>query len=126
VSPEDGSLNLKRILAPVDETPDATAALLFATRAAQSLGDHPVEIEVLHVGDGAAPGLERAEGDAWTWRDSNTPGDVVDEILAAGRKADLIVMATDGRNGFLDALRGSFTERVLRGVDCPVLAVPSS
>jgi nucleotide-binding universal stress UspA family protein len=34
-------------------------------------------------------------------------------------------MATDGRDGFLDALRGSFTERVLRGVDCPVLAVPS-
>jgi nucleotide-binding universal stress UspA family protein len=33
-------------------------------------------------------------------------------------------MATEGHQGFLDALRGSTTERVLRGALCPVLAVP--
>ena len=126
VSPEDGTIQVKRILVPVDETPDATAALLYATRAAHSMGDHPVEIEVLHVGDGSAPAFERRDGDTWTWRDTARQGDVVDEILAAGRNAELIVMATDGRDGFLDAFRGSFTERVLRGVDCPVLAVSSS
>ena len=35
-------------------------------------------------------------------------------------------MTTDGRNGFLDALRGSHSERVLRHAPAPVLAVPVS
>ena len=39
--------------------------------------------------------------------------------------ADLIVMATEGHQGFLDAIRGSTTERVLRQAPCPVLAVPA-
>jgi nucleotide-binding universal stress UspA family protein len=33
-------------------------------------------------------------------------------------------MTTDGRNGFLDALRGSHSERVLRNTDIPLLTVP--
>jgi nucleotide-binding universal stress UspA family protein len=46
-------------------------------------------------------------------------------IAAAGAlKADLVVMATAGHHGFLDALRGSTTERVLRKLTCPLLAVP--
>ena len=55
-------------------------------------------------------------------------GQPVETILRAAteRNADLIVMATAGRQGFLDALRGSTTERVLRHAPCPVLAVPSA
>jgi nucleotide-binding universal stress UspA family protein len=34
-------------------------------------------------------------------------------------------MATEGRQGFVDAVRGSVTERVVRGAPCPVLAVPA-
>ena len=34
---------------------------------------------------------------------------------------DLVVMASRGHDGFLDALRGSTTERVLRQVTCPLL-----
>jgi nucleotide-binding universal stress UspA family protein len=51
----------------------------------------------------------------------------VDEIVAAADTwaADLIVMATAGHSGVLDALRGSTTERVLRRARCPVLAVPA-
>jgi nucleotide-binding universal stress UspA family protein len=33
-------------------------------------------------------------------------------------------MTTDGRNGFLDALRGSHSERVLRRASIPLLTVP--
>jgi nucleotide-binding universal stress UspA family protein len=33
-------------------------------------------------------------------------------------------MTTDGRNGFLDALRGSHSERVLRRARVPLLTVP--
>jgi nucleotide-binding universal stress UspA family protein len=34
-------------------------------------------------------------------------------------------MATHGHHGFLDALRGSTTERVLHDATCPLLAVPA-
>ena len=44
---------------------------------------------------------------------------------AADWSPDLIVMATQGHLDFLDALRGSTAERVLRGARCAVLAVPA-
>jgi nucleotide-binding universal stress UspA family protein len=48
-------------------------------------------------------------------------------VDAASKEAvDLIVMSTDGRNGFLDALRGSHSERVLRNAPCPLLTVPEN
>ena len=43
---------------------------------------------------------------------------------AAAEAAGLIVMTTDGRNGFLDALRGSHSERVLHAAACPLLTIP--
>lgn len=62
----------------------------------------------------------------WKWEERLVPGDAVDRILKedADWLPDLIVMATQGHMDFLDALRGSTTERVLRGAHCPVLAVP--
>jgi nucleotide-binding universal stress UspA family protein len=46
---------------------------------------------------------------------------VVDTILkeANERHVDLIAMPTDGHLGFLDALRGSTTERMIRHACCP-------
>jgi nucleotide-binding universal stress UspA family protein len=35
-------------------------------------------------------------------------------------------MPTAGPHGFLDAIRGSTTERVVRHATCPVLSVPVS
>jgi nucleotide-binding universal stress UspA family protein len=34
------------------------------------------------------------------------------------------VMTTEGHDSMLDMLRGSTTERVLRGARCPLLALP--
>jgi nucleotide-binding universal stress UspA family protein len=45
--------------------------------------------------------------------------------VAEATSADLVVMATKGHDGFLDMLRGSKTERVLRAVRCPIMAVPA-
>ena len=52
--------------------------------------------------------------------------EAVETILAAADEigADLIVMGTQGSQGFLDALRGSTTEQVLRRSLSPLLAVP--
>jgi nucleotide-binding universal stress UspA family protein len=53
-------------------------------------------------------------------------GNVIDAIIqtASDMDTNLIVMSTDGRNGFLDALRGSHSERVLHQTPCPLLTIP--
>jgi len=53
--------------------------------------------------------------------------DAVSAILeAAGeQQADLIAMPTAGHQGFLDVVRGSTSERLLRHAPCPVLAIPA-
>lgn len=121
---EDGHLTLRRILVPVADEPDPNVAIVRATRAAEALGDPPVEIRLLRVGgDPEVPPLGPSE--AWTFQPRRADGDVIDEILAAAQDVDLVVMPTDGRDGVLDAFRGSHSERVVRGAPCPVLAVPS-
>jgi nucleotide-binding universal stress UspA family protein len=37
---------------------------------------------------------------------------------------DLVVMPSRGHLTWLDDLRGSTTERVLRQIDCPLLEIP--
>ena len=63
----------------------------------------------------------------WHWRKTYKQGSVEQQILQAAHecRADLIVMATLGHHGFLDALRGSATERIVRNSTCPVLALPA-
>jgi nucleotide-binding universal stress UspA family protein len=121
----DGVIQLRRILIPVDQQPSAQEALIRAARAAEAFGDEPVEIVLLHVNGGALPQLSRPESQGCVWKELRREGDVVEAILDAAKETDLIVMATEGRHGFVDAVRGSVTEQVVRGTPCPVLAVPS-
>ena len=122
VSP-GGVINLRRILLPVDHKPDPREVVMRATRAVAALSDECVEIVLLHVNGTEFPKLDRPEGKAWVWKELHREGDVVAVILDAAEEADLIVMATEGRHGVVDALWGSVTERVVRGAPCPVLAV---
>jgi nucleotide-binding universal stress UspA family protein len=125
VAPEDGELSLRRILVPVDHRPSPEPALELAARAAGSLGVPPVAIRAFHVGEKLPP-LPLAPGDAFRLETELAEGDPVDAIVAAAGAwpADLVVMATDGRDGPLDVLRGSHTERVVREVPCPLLSIP--
>lgn len=123
VSLESGSLTLGRILVPVDHRPNPARALVYAMRAADALGDPPVRITRLHVGE-QMPDAMMPSDPAWTWSEELREGDPVEQIVDAARDADLVVMATDGRDGPLDLFRGSHTERVVREIDCPILAVP--
>jgi nucleotide-binding universal stress UspA family protein len=63
----------------------------------------------------------------YRWKERLVNGDVVETIAREADlwNADLIVFTTEGHRDFLDALRGSTTERVLRAAHCPVLAVPA-
>ncbi len=62
-----------------------------------------------------------------SFRTEQRDGPVVEGILQVAREidADMIAMTTQGHDGFLDALRGSVTDQVLRGAPCPLLAVPA-
>jgi nucleotide-binding universal stress UspA family protein len=83
---------------------------------------------MVHVGEAAFPDASAPEGAGWTWERRAVPGDPDRALPAAaqGWDPDLVVMATEGRHGFMDAVRGSTTERVLRAIPCPLLAVPVS
>jgi nucleotide-binding universal stress UspA family protein len=121
----DGVIHLRRVLVPIDEEPNAQEAVIRAVRAAEAFGDEKVEIVILHVNGGTLPQFDRPESEACVWKEQRHRGDVVTVILDAAKEADLIVMATEGRHGIFDAMRGSVTERVVRGAPCPVLAVPA-
>jgi nucleotide-binding universal stress UspA family protein len=128
ISREDGSPSLRNVLIPVDSAPGPEPALEAARRLTWALQCPEVTFTLLHVGSGGKmPSARIEEQPGWTWRKVTREGDVVDTILAVAREsaADLIVMTTAGRNGFLDALRGSTTERVLRSGAFPVLAIPA-
>jgi nucleotide-binding universal stress UspA family protein len=128
ISADDGSVSLRSILLPVDARPRPEPALEAARRAVWGLQCPEVAFTLLHVGAaGSMPMLKPEEQPGWTWEQVTREGDVLTTILetAAATSADLIVMATAGHNGFLDALRGSTTERVLRRAQCPLLAMPA-
>lgn len=127
VSRTDGSVRLRSIVIPVAADPKPERAIDAASRLASALEPDPVTLTTLHVGDPeAGPTLGVEQRDGWTWNHLTRSGEPVESILAlaAEQRADLIVMTTRGRHGFLDALRGSTTEQVLRHARCPLLAVP--
>jgi nucleotide-binding universal stress UspA family protein len=129
VARRDGAVSLQRILIPVAPAPRAQPALAAAARLVSRLSCPTGTFILLHVGAaGDMPAVNRPEVSGWQWDSVTNGGDVVDTLLDTARttKANLIVMTTNGRNGFLDALRGSHSERVLRRTPCPLLVIPET
>jgi nucleotide-binding universal stress UspA family protein len=127
VSARDGSISLASILIPVAETPAAQPAIQAAARMAIRLNLPSGVFTVLHVGEGTEmPKLELPDVAGWRWSTMVKPGEVVDVIAetASAVNAGLIVVTTEGRHGFLDALRGSHSERILQQAPCPLLSIP--
>ncbi|MGB3545076.1 universal stress protein [Rubrivirga sp.] len=118
-------LQIRRVLFPTDYAPCADRAFAHAAFLAERLD---AVLEVVHVapvtGDArdraglyhSASGVERDD------RIVRSP-DPAEAILERSRHADLVVMGTHGRRGVVRIAVGSTTERVVRGADCPVLAV---
>ncbi len=122
VDPASGGLRLDRVLMPVAEEPSSAQALVALGRLLGALGASPT-ITLLHVG-GRMPAVAPPDVPGVTWVPRLVEGDVVSSILAEATAADLVVMATDGRSGLMETLRGSHVEQVLRGVRGPLLAWP--
>jgi nucleotide-binding universal stress UspA family protein len=110
----------------VDREPRPQIALDAALAIARALDTTLERITLLFVGEaGEMPTLDTSAARGAACERRACKGGVVEAILGAAEDADLIAMATRGRAGFLAALRGSTTERVLRRAPCPVLAVPA-
>jgi nucleotide-binding universal stress UspA family protein len=129
VSLADGAMSLQRLLLPVDTVPPPQAAITVAAGLARLLGCDRVTFTLVHVGPaGDMPAVQTPEHPGWSWERVVRQGPSVEQILDVGTttSADLIVLTTQGRHGFLDALRGSTSERIVRGAPCPVLAIPAT
>jgi nucleotide-binding universal stress UspA family protein len=119
VDQDNGKLHLSRVLVPVDQSPPADVLGLIRAFV-QAMNGLDTTIELMHVGETEPQIIEDGAVVPVTLH----TGDPVNAILAAAEQVDLIAMPTKGHHGFLDALRGSTTERVVRHSPCPVLAVP--
>jgi nucleotide-binding universal stress UspA family protein len=127
VSASDASVSLNRILIPIAATPRPQPAIDAAARLVAGLQCPQGTFTLMHVGQaGTMPAVRQPDIPGWKWEKETRSGDVIQGIVDAANdlNVDLIVMATDGRNGFLDGLRGSHSERVLRLCASPLLTVP--
>ena len=127
VSAETGRTNLTRVLIPLAHKPHPQPAIDLAADLARTLGSENVLFELVHLGEEAdLQKFTKPERPGWSWNTLGAKGDPVEWILAAGAEfdVDLIVMMTEGHTNLFDLLRGSTTERVVRGTRCPLLAIP--
>ena len=127
VSADDGSVLLKNVLIPVAPTPRPQPALEAAARLVQKFKCQQGTFTLFHVGQpDTMPAFRCPEVPGWEWKKEVRSGEVIQTIAHAAKDvgAELIVMATDGRNGFLDGLRGSHSERLLRHGAAPLITIP--
>jgi nucleotide-binding universal stress UspA family protein len=128
VSLEDGSVALRNILIPVASKPRPEPAMEAAVRLVRNFQLSAGTVTLLHVGSAEGTHFVKfPKTPGWTWNCVARTGDPVETILqtAAELAADLILMTTDGPDGFLDGLRGTTSERVLRQARCPVGNLPA-
>ena len=123
VDPATGQARLNHILVAVDHAPDPSRAVALAQGLRQALAPDGL-IHLVHVGQDR-PRIDAGSDAQIRWHAAE--GAVVEAIgrIAVATSAELVVMATYGHDGFLDALRGSTTEQVLRTSGRALLAVPA-
>jgi nucleotide-binding universal stress UspA family protein len=120
-----GVIRLRRVLIPVDVIPEPQPAIKAAAALASLQDRAPMTFRVVHVGEAEFPAVVTQEKPGWTWERRMLSGEPATTLIGAIQEFDpeLVVMTTAGHHGFMDALRGSTTERILRAVPCPLLAV---
>lgn len=123
VRAHDGRVDLRRVLVALGDPRESRAATREAVRMAELLAPEGLEVHLLHVGEDELPVPALDHRSIRSITKHVRSGDVVEGILSVSAELhmDLVVMASRGHDGFLDALRGSTTERVLRQVTCPLL-----
>lgn len=127
VSKGSGQPKLRRVLVPVSADSHPQLAIDTTAQLAAALGCENLTVVVVHVGDDETlQSIKYPSRNGWLWHTMTCRGKVVDVILGMGADfdVDLIVMTTAKQHSLLDLMRGSVTERVLRGARSPLLAIP--
>ncbi len=146
---KDLTLQLKRILCPIDFSTFSEASIPVARSLAKMFNatvilahivdtrfDYPewsAEVAMnnsQHLLNAAKEHVERlakgiTEVKVEVHVSCGVPSRTLVDLTADG-KADLVIMPTHGRKGLAHVLLGSVTERVARGAHCPVLTVRPS
>ncbi|MGF1560789.1 MAG: universal stress protein [Geminicoccaceae bacterium] len=130
IDPDNGTPRLETVLIPVHHTPRPEQAFHWLASLRDALGKPDLSINLVHVGDEdhmPEVNIPAALDDVEIHRGLIRVGTAIDMLTrtALAVRADLIVMTTDGRDNAFDALFGSTTERLVREVHCPILAVPA-
>ena len=122
---------MKKLLIPLDGTPQAASALHLAEMLVRSPGGELVLLRAVNPSDADEAeeasrylsSLATALPDGLRVETAVVHGDAADEILARALSPgiDLIVMATHARVGLERAFLGSVAERVLRHSPVPVI-----
>ncbi|ODS34613.1 MAG: universal stress protein [Candidatus Scalindua rubra] len=126
VSFKNGRIKLRRILIPIDYVTDPQLAVDTASSLAKMLKRRKVTFVLLYVGGKSdVPKVKTNKKKGWICETISCHGNIVNKIVQQENvhSSDLIVMTTQGREGFLDVLRGSTIERVFRNSSCPVLII---
>ena len=110
---------IKTIMVAVDHEPSAQMSLRPLWALAEGL---PITFDFVHIGD-TAPVLYDREKKKIPVRLFDGP--VVETLLEEVEHVDLLAMPMVGRDGLLDALRGSTTEQIVAESIRPVLALPA-
>ncbi|MBN1759123.1 MAG: universal stress protein [Chitinispirillaceae bacterium] len=119
-----GSVSLHRIVMPVENEEFYRHASAHLKELIALFPETSIEVITMHVGT-SFPAITTIEMPSVIWRQELRGEPVVESIctVADQVRADLLIMATNGRNTLSQKIIGSNTEQVLRAVSCPVLSV---
>lgn len=126
VSPKDGAAQLSRVMIPVEFSPPPTRAFEELHQLTSVLEITDLEVNMVHVSDSNdMPAIRFDPPQGWHIKRTHLRGQVEESLIACNEsyKPDLLIMMTKGRYGFLDALRGTTTECMVRVATCPILTV---
>lgn len=125
VAAETGAVSLDKIVIPVPDAQFAAAALSFCRRLLAIFPLANPVIVGLHCGE-AFPALPQELVEDLQLQTMVVDEPIVPAIARVAKEidADLIVMATQGRNTISKKIVGSNTEQVLHQAPCPVLSIP--
>lgn len=119
-----GAITLKKIIIPVENSTFLYSALKSLRKILSLIPNAGIQIIGLHAG-AKFPVIDPAHTDGFDWRPVLSSETILTAILNCVKEndADLIVMATNGRNTLSQKIIGSHTEQVLRNSTCPLLSI---
>ncbi len=126
-----GEAEIRTVVVPLGLAEDARTALQGLHRLLRALGALPTVVVLVHVGtDASRPPLLLPDDEPFGSFDLDVrPHASVAEGLALAAKAhdaDLVAIATRGKNSVYERLMGSVTQQLVRHAPCPVLSLPTT